>query len=186
MGQPQILDKLGVLLSRPISEESQVVYLMVETRKLLALEKARQAKYPWIKFYADWSVHSSKDTLTPEITNVSDDIFKAAVEHIENRYPKGGRSPIEAFAHLDTLRSELLALLREWKLPEDIVDTNETWLLLSNCLIKVLEEQPINFKKGPIKSIEYVPSAPKSVLLKVVFSQPVRGEPSYNYGNVLY
>ena len=53
-----IIRKLRAELERGISTESQVVYLMVKTRKLLDLERARSIEaYDTLRLYCDWCLH---------------------------------------------------------------------------------------------------------------------------------
>ncbi len=62
-----ILGKLSILLRDPIKQESSVVYLMVEMRKLIEIKKRelgenRQVQYyPGILFYSNWCVHTELD-----------------------------------------------------------------------------------------------------------------------------
>ena len=41
MGRESIIEKLGDLLTKGIDSEAEVVYLLVETRKLLELKKKK-------------------------------------------------------------------------------------------------------------------------------------------------
>lgn len=54
--KPDIIAKLAKELKEPISSEPQVVYLMVELRKLIELN-GDGANYPALKFHCDWIVH---------------------------------------------------------------------------------------------------------------------------------
>jgi hypothetical protein len=54
--KPDIIAKLAKELKEPVSSEPQVVYLMVELRKLIELN-GDSANYPALKFHCDWIAH---------------------------------------------------------------------------------------------------------------------------------
>lgn len=59
----QLIEKLDCLLAeRQTFSEAEVVYVLVESRKLLDRQSADgENLFPLVRFYADWSVHTSKD-----------------------------------------------------------------------------------------------------------------------------
>jgi len=79
--KPQIIEKLNKFLENhtPFKEECQAVYLMVELRKLLDREKedrknTNEKYFPLIRFYCDWTVHTSKKYKTEAISGVMNKI----------------------------------------------------------------------------------------------------------------
>jgi hypothetical protein len=54
---PDIITKLQRELARPVVSECQVVYLLVEIRKIIDAEPDPR---PWkaLKLYCDWAVHT--------------------------------------------------------------------------------------------------------------------------------
>ena len=54
--KPDILTKLAAELREPIGSERQVVYIMVELRKLIELN-CDGAQYTALKFHCDWVAH---------------------------------------------------------------------------------------------------------------------------------
>jgi hypothetical protein len=63
-----LITKLKSEIEKGISSESQVVYIMIEIRKLL--EKTNQEEvglYETVKFYCDWLAHTSKKKITKYI-----------------------------------------------------------------------------------------------------------------------
>jgi hypothetical protein len=75
MSRPAIIDKLDYFLRKhmPPDEECFAVYLLVEIRKVMEHDKS--ASNPFLKFYADWSVHTSKDRLTPQMEQILNEIY---------------------------------------------------------------------------------------------------------------
>lgn len=54
-----IKEKLASELTKPILEESQVVYILSRVRKILEKDESKnQGKYKKLKFYCDWALHS--------------------------------------------------------------------------------------------------------------------------------
>jgi hypothetical protein len=81
MGQKEIVEKLNTFLDKhmPFTEECHVVYLLVETRKIL--DKKDNKKYPIVRFYCNWSVHIDKHS-TEEMKAIIEGIFQAIKKQI--------------------------------------------------------------------------------------------------------
>lgn len=60
MGQHIIVEKLNRELAEPITSERQVVYILVETRKLLELMGMLET-YPQLTFFCNWAMHPTLD-----------------------------------------------------------------------------------------------------------------------------
>jgi hypothetical protein len=58
--KPDIAGKLTAALRKPITSEQQVVYILVETRKLTELSGVKQ-DFSTLTFCCDWAVHASLD-----------------------------------------------------------------------------------------------------------------------------
>ncbi len=56
-----IFSKLNKILRASIRNEPQVVYILTRIGKIIELEKERD-KYPLLKFYRDWAVHTVLDS----------------------------------------------------------------------------------------------------------------------------
>ena len=74
--QSTIITKLKRELAEPVSTERQVVYILVEIRKLLELA-ASQAKYDALWFHASWAVHP----------RMSKGVAKTLLEYFDEAYP---------------------------------------------------------------------------------------------------
>jgi hypothetical protein len=135
----QIVEKLNKFLSeRPqLKEEFEVVYLMVELRKLLDREREQnhQNQDSLVRFHADWVLHTDKRHITAPMK----EIMKKIDESIDT-YPKDGN--IE-FLLLPEFRAELTKLLEEHGLPNDFCRKDDNWLVFMTTLTQVLADQPI-------------------------------------------
>ena len=60
MGRHAIVEKLSAELTKGITSEAQLVYVLVEIRKLLEIT-GRAYDYPALVFHCDWALHSRMD-----------------------------------------------------------------------------------------------------------------------------
>ena len=80
MGRYQIEEKSNTFLKEhdPFRGECDVVYLLIEIRKILDHENNN--KYPILRFYSDWAVHTEKDKITKEIKKVMPELAQDKVK----------------------------------------------------------------------------------------------------------
>jgi hypothetical protein len=133
MGQRQIIDKLKPELDSLDSreaflEEKDVVYFLVEARKMIYHEKNSDV-FPAIKFYADWAVHIDKD-------HVPQSIKPLIQGHSDN---------LDEFVNMEYLRQEMARFLGAHGLSQSLVE-EKYWKQFRKKLINVLSEQPLTLK----------------------------------------
>jgi len=161
----QIVEKLDNFLSeRPqIKEEFEVVYLMVELRKLLDREREqnRQNQDSLVRFHADWILHTDKRKITAPMK----EIMKKIDESIDT-YPKDGN--IE-FLLLPEFRAELTKLLEEYSLPSDFCKKDDNWLVFMTTLTQVLADQPIINPTDNIAEFRYVDIKREGIMANIDF-----------------
>jgi len=181
MGQIEIKDKLDSLLLHhlPFTEEFHVVYLLVETRKMLDRDNSR--KYPILRFYCNWCVHTDKDS-TAEMESIMKGIYRDIVTEIQNPALKNGKVKIIGFMYMEDLQVEMENFLKEYQLPNPLV-SKENWLALVSLLVKILADQPINNPCPEIKSFSFLPAAEGCVLGRVDFTDKVGQYTHYSFGN---
>jgi hypothetical protein len=177
----EITAKLTDFLNRieRFSEESQVLYVLVELRKLLD-HYGSNARL--LRFYADWSVHISKDRINKEFESVSAAIYKNAVDKINAPHPLAVDDiEIVNFAHGHTLAEELEQFIHQVQLPTHLVTRSETWNSFVSLLVKVLENQPIIRPCDGIAKMYFESAAEHCVILRIDFTDPVKGYAYYRY-----
>jgi hypothetical protein len=59
--QDEIIRKLEAELHQTIKSERQVVYILVEIRKLMYRDKVPKGRYPHLRMLCDWAVHAHLD-----------------------------------------------------------------------------------------------------------------------------
>lgn len=186
MSQAQITEKLNRLFDThpTLEEESHVIYVMVEIRKVIDQTKSA-AKYPLLKFYSDWAVHSKKDRITPEIEKISEDMYAFAVSEINAPYPgmSGSQSEVLEFAYMNGLGKEMAAFFAEFGIGSDMPTDKDKWTSFVSLLVKVLEEQPIVDPSQNVASIMFEPANNRCVILLLTFKLPVKGNHWYRMMN---
>ena len=118
--EENIVEKLRKILSKPIDHEHQVVYVMVEIRKLIELiEKKKKGTveenkdyYSRLSFYCDWVVHAYLDRR----------MAKAVLFEIERKV-KEKNADFFSFLSFEEIQEELVKFLKDFNLPyENIID----------------------------------------------------------------
>lgn len=161
----QIVEKLHKFLSErtQIKEEFEIVYLMVELRKLLDREREqnRQNQDSLVRFHADWILHTDKRHITAPMKEIMQKIDDSI-----DTYPKDGN--IE-FLLLPEFRAELTQLLQEYGLPNDFCKQDNLWLDFINGLTQVLADQPIINPTDNIAEFRYVDVKREGIMATIDF-----------------
>ena len=181
-----MVNKLQGLFSLhdPLSEEAHVVYFMVEARKIIDEHDKSAARFPLLKFYADWTAHTQKDRITPEIEQMSEEMYGYAVRVINA--PHGmldEKSKALEFAYMESLSAEVGAFLAEVGVSTDLTTNKDKWIDFASLLVKVLENQPINNPSPNVSRIIFEPANVRCVALRIDFKAPVNGNHWYMMKN---
>jgi len=85
MGRHAIVDKLDGEFNKGISSQAQVVYVLVEIRKLIEMTH-RTDQYLTLVFYCEWALHSRLDRtgalrLLQKFDNYCDSYINAETNH---------------------------------------------------------------------------------------------------------
>jgi hypothetical protein len=149
---PEIISKLNEFLDThlPFKEECEAVYLMVEVRKLLDREHKRN-HFAQVRFYCDWTVHTSKDRNLSAIRNIMEQLEKS----MSNGNPHPTQDAVNFFSLLD-LREEMVDLFRRHGLRANLSKDDNHWKHFVDVLIPVLADQPITNPINGISSLSFV------------------------------
>ena len=151
---PDIVRKLSAELSQPITTEGQVVYVLVQLRKLLDKRPERaEPPYESLRLYCNWVVH----------TSLTNKVAQGIVEEADTLYPslidESLTDAQKAFFWdkftFQKLRQEMNEFLATHSLPT--VDGN-LWNSFIACLLNVLEDCPLIFKdeKSDLKHVDEI------------------------------
>lgn len=144
--KPDILTKLEAELWQPITTERQVVYILVELRKLIELNDDG-AQYKALKFHCDWAVHSRlKGLPAQEIVR----LFDKYQETVERGSASQAQPDMSFMAQLgpvltmSSFRNELNAYLHSQGLCAAIPNENDKWADFLTHYGGVIEDCPLH------------------------------------------
>lgn len=161
----QIVNKLNQFLVKhqPLKEECEVVYLMVELRKLLDREREQNKSdfYPLVRFHADWVVHTRKDHTTPAMKEIMTKIDNAI-----DVYPKDGNID---FLLLPEFREELKQLLEKYDLSNAFCKNDNDWMNFMLALTQILADQPLINPTENISEFRYVDMKREGIMATIDF-----------------
>ena len=131
----QIVRKIRAELTRGITSECQVVYLLVQIRKLMDTDKSKEEQYRSLKMYSDWVVHIKLSGPTAkEIVRKADRFYPTLV----NGQPSGlDKAEFAKLFSLDAFREELGQFLTENRLSKF---SNIAWKKFLPCFLNVIED----------------------------------------------
>jgi hypothetical protein len=148
----EIVEKLNVFLGKhsQFHEECEVVYLLVEIRKIL--EHDNETGYKLLRFFCDWTVHTKKDRKMEGIVEIVNkiDSLVSSVDKITSEQ----NEQILKFLEMNELRKELSQFLISYSLPNNLCEDDHNWSTFVDTLAQVLSGQPILNPIETIKSIE--------------------------------
>ncbi len=144
MARHSIIEKLHSELRRPVETEMQVVYILVEVRKLLEHD-AQKGRYPVLNFYGNWVVHTrlSASPIADRIVRLFDDVlYGKASDAIETKL----EDEMVDFFDERTLRAELRTFLESSDLPAEICTDAARWRAFRKMLAGVIEDVPLELR----------------------------------------
>jgi hypothetical protein len=154
MTAPAIIRKLEAELSKGITTESQVVYLLAEVRKLLEQQNAKQ-EYEYLTFHCDWVLHPRLAGRTAQrILKQFDDAnvhLKAGI-HLHDLPPEL-RSEIDGISKMRFFKKELYRFLEANGLPNLDTDHPDGWAYFLRLYGKVVEDCPLVMAEAATSSI---------------------------------
>lgn len=142
-----IIEKINNEIEEGIKKECQVVYIMVELRKLLdQLDQTdchEKGEYKLIRFYADWVVHISKDR-TEAIREVMGEINREVTVEVDfQKKLFSKKTKMLEFIYMDKLRNEMKELFIDKSINAYLLDDDNLWINFVSLLAKILADQPI-------------------------------------------
>jgi len=172
-----IIEKIDRELRVPIDSERQVVYLLVEIRKLIEIN-GDGPSYRSLRFACDWVVHAK---LTgPEARNIVEQVdrFQQQVEAISNL--KSGTKvdstcllQVGEILKLSRLKAELKKYLKNQGLDSTIADDHAKWANFLRYYAAVVED-------CPLKCVAANLTCTDEVVLKVVDAMADQAEQGAN------
>ena len=143
-----IYTKLLNELNNDITNESQIVYILLQIRKLLEIKNLKPT-YPTLNLYCNWVLHSKLDH--PATKRYFLDKFES---YIDNRVDSKevGKNIILNQYHffvLNELKTQLNDFFKQNNLPS-ILTTPPSWTKFKKLLLEILMECPIEINGNKI------------------------------------
>ena len=155
-----IIGKLAGELAEEVTSERQTVYLLVELRKLIELNK-EGTNYPSLKFHCDWVAHPVLQGMAAQnIVRLFDRYQRLIDEHALN-----AETPVPDMSFMGQLgptltltnfRNELNAYLRSQGLDPSIPNDNKKWGNFLTYYARVVEDCPLRCVSQGLKHTDEV------------------------------
>jgi hypothetical protein len=183
MGRTEMVNKLYKFLESriPFDEECHVLYLLVEIRKIL--DRDKNEKYPILRFYCDWSVHTEKDRITKKMREIMNSIYCDVRVQIQSPALARAKSKIIDFMYMEDLQAEMKIFLSEYDLPKTLTSQKNNWLEFVKLLVKILADQPINRPCADVRTFAFLPASEGCVYGRIDFTNKIEAYDHYNFGN---
>lgn len=174
------INKILILEETKISE-SEIVYLLMETRKLI--EHNGNNNYQIVKFYCDWIVHTKKDRITSSMKKIIEKMYSSVKYQIDNPFQLNARLITSDFAYFKDLKTEIKKLYKSNNIASKFIENDNKWNMFISILVKILENQPIINPISEVKRIVFLPANDNCVIYRIEFNNPIKAYPYYEYMN---
>lgn len=155
MGKPAIVDKLNREFDANPASEAQVVYILVETRKLLEQQKTLKT-FPAVKLCCDWAVH-------PKLTRSgAQDVLKLfddfEVEYVKEKgaIAPADFKPLHGFVDLSNFRRELIDSLAPHGVDVRRLTLDDYWRSFVQLYSGVIQDCPLEAGEGRMTHVTRV------------------------------
>jgi len=158
MGKPSIANKLDKEIVKGIKTEAQVVYMLVEARKIIKDHDNQLSSYPILHFFCDWSVHAKMEYKSAKrMLNNIQDFYRGLDTYLYIRK----NTSFFPFVMLIVLRRELKLFLKQNSLSLSLVNDNSQWENFLYLLINVIIDCPLIATSGFIREFRFIEYASK-------------------------
>jgi len=153
MGRTAIEEKLTHhLSSRGPLTESRIVYILVETRKLLELQD-ELGKYPTLRFFCDWALHTTLSRAGAQrILQLFDQACTLSCAN--GILPPDLERAIADIVNLRQFKDEFARVLAAYNLPSTIV--TKRWPAFLHSYTAVIEDCPLTVGSAKLQNIKRV------------------------------
>jgi len=131
---------------KSFKEESEIIYLLVQIRKILELERSKP--YKTLYFYCNWVLHSKLNR--PSTTKFLADIFDQSIDlnGTAHQNARNIKNVGKEFFTVKTFKNELGSFLRSIGLPQRF--SNE------RLLLEIIKDCPIELATNKIKRVKVI------------------------------
>jgi hypothetical protein len=154
----EIIENINKTLQKSLEKE-RVAYLMIEIRKFIEHSEEEGKKWPTLKYWGDWTLHTSLDRKFARET-----LTKMESYLIENPGDKFHWSDFNmSFISLESLRLELYNFLKINDLPLEILNIPE-WDNFCKFIVEILRDCPLEKNDGLLRKLVFIkkPHGPRA------------------------
>lgn len=146
--EEEIITKLKSALSEPIEKEKDVVYILVEIRKLLE-RKVIKPNYSVLNFYCNWVLHSSIEKIEPEIQSL--------LEKIEETFSSPNPNSSIPMRMLDfgLFKKDFQKFITDFSI---VYNLDSNWITIRKLLIDIISDCPLRVKNGVVEEFNFTHS----------------------------
>lgn len=188
--EKDIVSKLNAELAEPITSERQVVYILVELRKLLELNGALN-DYWTLSLCCDWAVH-------PKLNRSTAQIIVSLFDEYETRYRQKNAGVLQAelpellaFVEHMTFRDEIVRSCERYGVSTDAFSNDDSWRSFLVHYTEVVRDCPFEARGDNTRYVEKVTAhavaeATAQVILPgrqfgIQWNWYLKGEDRFNY-----
>jgi len=170
--EDEIITKLKLALVEPIKKECQVIYILVEIRKLLERLQNKNS-FPVLNFYGNWVLH---DKITRKSSMSTVHILLDEIEStIVGKKPNAGA--VWALIDFEKFRGEIDDFLKKFNIQDPFVDENY-WASFRGLFVNILTDCPLRPDYGNIEEFCFIKSLQEGDVdftIKLKNRIPIRG-----------
>jgi hypothetical protein len=137
-----LITKINTELSREIVSEGQVVYILVECRKLLELEGALDS-YPSLRLCMDWALHPVLDRKNAKVILGHFDAYETEFRKSGITIAEFGLRELNDFLSLDSFRNEFIAAMASLGVDVELLKSDQFWRGLIQHYCEVIRDCPL-------------------------------------------
>jgi len=153
----EIRDKLQAELSSSIGSESQVVYLLVEVRKLIEQMSGEEGKeWATLKLYCDWALHA-RIRRRADFLAIADEEFSRALNRENDWDPQ---RHLGKLLHMDTFRWQLVLFLEGMAIEHPFGIDDTAWSRFLHLYGQVVADCPHEWRASRAKCIRSIKLRP--------------------------
>jgi len=151
----EIVAKLSDELEHEIQSERQVVYILVETRKLLERDKVLKT-YRELKLCSDWAVHPK--LCGPDAQEVLEhfDAYEAEFQKSGKTLAEFKLEPLQEFLSLTKFRSELAQSLSKYGVDTAPLSSDAFWQNFVQHYCEVIRDCPLEATNQSTRLVTHV------------------------------
>jgi len=150
-----IVTKLNREFAEHIASERQVVYILVEVRKLLEQQNVLQT-FPTLRMCSNWAVH-------PKLNHSDAQLVLGYFDAYELEHQKSGITvqefplePLQSLMSLKAFRAELVKGLAPYGVNVDVLQNDVFWQSFIQHYAAVIQDCPLEAKESKTQLVSHV------------------------------